>query len=274
MAYSDPADTAGQFALPRMTPVVKALLIANLALALPFLFLYDAVSFLRGVHNALGLDVTAWRELAPWFPVWQLVTYGFLHSAHEPMHLLGNLIGLYFFGTWLESLLGARRFLLVYGAGIVLPGLVQLLVALSFGQSLFVVGASGAVLLLVVAMATLRPQAMVIVLFVPVRLWLVATVYVLLDLFGLVRGAGNAAHVVHLGGAALGFALAKTGALWWDPWDAMAARKQARAQQSALDDEARLDALLERIHRQGIASLSDSEKAFLKRMSARRGGGL
>ena len=274
MAYSDPADTAGQFALPRMTPAVKALLIANLALALPFLFLYDAVPFLRGVHTALALDVDAWRDHAPWFPVWQLATYGFLHSAHEPMHLLGNLIGLYFFGTWLESLLGTRRFLLVYGLGIVVPGLVQLLVALAFGQSLLVVGASGAVLLLVVAMATLRPQAMVIVLFVPVRLWLVATVYVLLDLFGLVRGGGGAAHVVHLGGAALGFALAKTGALWWDPWDAYAARKVARERQSAVDDEARLDALLDRIHKQGIASLSESEKAFLKRMSARRGGGL
>jgi membrane associated rhomboid family serine protease len=274
MAYSDPADTAGQFALPRMTPVVKTLLLVNLALALPFLFLYDAVPFLRGVHGALALDVTAWRELAPWLPLWQLVTYGFLHSANEPMHLLGNLIGLYFFGTWLESLLGARRFLLVYMAGIVLPGLVQLLVALLLGQSLLVVGASGAVLLLVVAMATLRPQAMVIVLFVPVRLWLVATVYVLLDLFGLVRGAGNAAHVVHLGGAALGFVLAKTGALWWDPWEAMETRKQARARQDVLDDEARLDALLERIHKQGIASLSDSEKAFLKRMSTRRNGGL
>lgn len=274
MAYSDPADTAGQFALPRMTPVVKALLIANLALALPFLFLYDAVPFLRAVHTALALDVTAWREYAPWLPLWQLVTYGFLHSANEPMHLLGNLIGLYFFGTWLESLLGARRFLLVYMAGIVVPGLVQLLVALVFGQSLLVVGASGAVLLLVVAMATLRPQAMVIVLFVPVRLWLVATVYVLLDLFGLVRGGGGAAHVVHLGGAALGFALAKTGALWWDPWEAYAARKVSRERQSAADDEARLDALLDRIHKQGIASLSEGEKAFLKRMSARRGGGL
>ncbi|MBM3988852.1 MAG: rhomboid family intramembrane serine protease [Planctomycetes bacterium] len=274
MSYSDPADTAGQFALPRMTPVVKALLIANLALALPFLFFYEFVPFLPEVHRTLSLDVAAWRELAPWLPVWQLATYGFLHSAHEPMHLLGNLIGLYFFGTWLESLLGARRFLLVYLAGIVLPGLVQLLVALLFGQPLLVVGASGAVLLLVVAMATLRPQALVIVLFVPVRLWLVATVYVLLDLFGLVRGVGGAAHVVHLGGAALGFALAKTGALWWDPWDAMADRKRARAHQNALDDEAQLDALLERIHQRGIASLSESEKAFLKRMSARRSGGL
>ncbi|MBM3992128.1 MAG: rhomboid family intramembrane serine protease [Planctomycetes bacterium] len=274
MAYSDPADGSGQFALPRMTRVVKTLLVLNLALALPFLFLYEVVPFLPNVHDTLSLDVDAWRESAPWFPLWQLVSYGFLHSPHEPMHVLGNLIGLYFFGTWLESLIGARRFLLWYLAGIVLPGFVQLCVALVLGSKLSVVGASGAVLLLVVAMATLRPQALVIVLFVPVRLWLVATVYVLLDLFGLVRGAGNAAHVVHLGGAALGFGLAKSGALWWEPWTALSARRQARAQQDVLDDEARLDALLERIHQRGIASLSESERAFLKRMSSRRGGGL
>ncbi len=274
MAYVDPADTAGQFALPRMTSVVKALLVVNVALALPFLFLYDAVPFVAQVHNALALNAPMWRELAPWFPLWQVFTYGFLHSAHEPMHLLGNLIGLYFFGTWLESLLGPRRFLLIYGLGIVVPGVLQLLVALLFGQSLPVVGASGAVLLLVVAMATLRPQAMVIVLFIPVRLWLVATVYVGLDLFGLVRGAVGVAHLVHLAGAALGFALAKSGALWWDPWAAAAARKEARRQASAAEDEARLDQLLERIHKQGIGSLSDREREFLKRMSGRRSGGL
>jgi membrane associated rhomboid family serine protease len=274
MAYVDPADTAGQFALPRMTSVVKALLVVNVALALPFLFLYDAVPFFAKIHNALALNVPMWRELAPWPPLWQVFTYGFLHSPNEPMHLLGNLIGLYFFGTWLESLLGPRRFLSIYGLGIVVPGVLQLLVALMFGQSLIVVGASGAVLLLVVAMATLRPQAMVIVLFVPVRLWLVATVYVGLDLFGLVRGSGGAAHVVHLGGAALGFVLAKSGALWWDPWAAMAARSEARRQASVAEDEARLDQLLDRIHKQGIGSLSERERDFLKRMSGRRGGGL
>lgn len=271
-SFSDGPERVPQVAMPRMTPVVKALLVTNAALALPFLFLVGALPFLRTIHEALALDVPAWRDNAPLVPLWQVLTYGFLHDTDSPMHLIGNLIGLYFFGTWLEGLIGSRRFLLVYLVGIVVPGVVQLATALAFGMNLLVVGASGAVLLLVVAVATLQPNAMVLVFFFPVRLWVVASVYVLLDLFGLVRGAGGTAHLVHLSGAALGFALAKSGGLWFDPFDAWRARSAARADAQRESDEQRLDALLERIHKQGIGSLSDREREFLKRMSSRRGG--
>ncbi len=36
------------------------------------------------------------------------------------------------------------------------------------------------------------------------------------------------------------------------------------------DDEVRMDRLLEKIHREGMASLSRAEKDFLKRMSSKR----
>jgi membrane associated rhomboid family serine protease len=275
MAFDDNSGSVPTLALPRMTPVVRVLVIANIALALPFLFLIGVFPILERVLHWLSLSLHEWRELAPFVPLWQLVTFGFVHSPDSPMHLFGNLLALYFFGTWLEGLVGSRRFVWLYGLGLVVPALVRVVSYLLFGGGAptIVLGASGAVMMVVVAMATLRPQATVILLFFPLKLWILAAFLVFLDLFGLVRGAGGTDSVVHLSGAALGFALAKFGWLWFDPVEAWRERSQAQRATEVQDDERKLDELLERIHREGIGSLSSRERAFLKRMSSRRGGG-
>ncbi len=261
--------------LPSMTPVVRALIIANVALALPFLFLIGQFPILGRVMYWLSLDLHDWVGLAPFVPVWQIVTFGFIHSPDSPMHLFGNLLGLYFFGTWLEGLVGSRRFAWLYALGIVVPGLVRVLAYVLFGDGapISVLGASGAVMMVVIAMAVLQPHTTVIVLFFPLKLWILASALVFLDVFGLVRGAGGTDSIVHLSGAALGFALAKFGWLWFDPVEAWQARAKAHRASEIQDDERKLDELLERIHREGIGSLSARERDFLKRMSSRRGGG-
>jgi membrane associated rhomboid family serine protease len=49
-----------------------------------------------------------------WFP-WTLFTYGFLHS--EPIHLLFNLIFLYYISTLFYTFFTTRQFLTVYFLG-------------------------------------------------------------------------------------------------------------------------------------------------------------
>ncbi|NUP96242.1 MAG: rhomboid family intramembrane serine protease [Planctomycetaceae bacterium] len=271
MATYDDGYSRGPSGAFRLTPVVKALLIANTLIALPFLFLVDAVPLLRTVFDVLALDVPTWREWAPLFPVWQLFTFGFLHDPDSPFHLLFNLMGLFFFGTTVESLVGKRRFLLLYALGIVVPGILQLALSLAMGANTMVVGASGAILMLLIIVATLYPSRPIVLLFVPMPIWLAAVIFVGLDLFGLIRGGVGTAYLVHLGGAALGFVLAKSGAIWFDPFEAWAARKAVKQVEDQQNDEQRLDELLARIHREGIGSLSGREREFLKRMSARRG---
>jgi membrane associated rhomboid family serine protease len=267
----DSFDSGPRIGLPGVTPVVQSILWTNVVIGVLFLFLGGNATFAK-IHEVLALDIDAWREHFPLVPVWQLATFGFLHSTGDPMHLVMNMIGLYFLGTMLEGILGSRRFAVLYGAGVLVPAVLQLAVALSFDQHLLVVGASGAVLALVVALATMRPHALFYLLLAPVKLWVIAVVYVMLDLFGLVRGGGDAAHVVHLGGAALGFAAVKLHWVWYDPFAALEARREAKVRENAQDDAQRLDELLARIHRDGIGSLSEREKAFLKRMSSRRDG--
>jgi len=43
-----------------------------------------------------------------------------------------------------------------------------------------------------------------------------------------------------------------------------------KAVENAAEDERRMDQLLEKIHREGMASLSKGEREFLKRVSSRR----
>lgn len=278
--YEDGEGGGGpQWVTPSVPTVTRRLLWIQIGIGLAVLLLsrVGALAALIDVpYRLLELDIDAWRR-PPWFPVWQLVSYGFLHSKDSPLHLLFNMLGLYFFGGMLERLIGGRRFLVFFLAAIAVGGAAQLALSLALGESVPVVGASGAVVFLVVAMAVLRPSMTILMMFVPARLWVVAVIYVALDLLGLLDalsspGHAGVAYMVHLAGAAFGFAAAKLGWLWFDPLAAWQSHKAAKQVEDLRSDEDKLDELLGRIHREGIGALSKREREFLKRMSARRGG--
>lgn len=241
-------------------------------------FLVGDTGIGRRVWETFALNPVQWREWFPFTPLWQLVTYGALHSTADPMHLLFNLLALYGFGSLFEGVFGPRRMALWFGAAVLVGGVTQLSYNLAVGALAPTVGASGAVMFLIVAMATLQPSLPVFFLIVRMRLVTLALILVALDLLRVVwalKGeGGDVAFVVHLSGAALGFAVVRWRWAWVDPLAELQARREAKQLASQVEDERRLDQLLERIHREGIGSLSERERAFLKRMSARRGGGL
>lgn len=265
-----------QLALPPLTPVTRRLLVVNAAI---FLVAWLLRLFAPGAHDALytvlALDPWAWREWFPLVPVWQLGTYGFLHSTSSLGHLFWNLLQLYFFGTMLEGMLGGRRFLTTYLAAMLAGALLHLVVEGLTGAERPVVGASGAALGVVVATAVLRPRAQVLLLFIPVQLWVLAGGIVLLDLMaaleGLVRGASDGvAHWVHLGGALWGFLAARLGWVRIDWLERLRARRAVSAEQARREEQREMDRLLAKIHQEGIGSLTRSERAFLERVSSRR----
>src|ERR1700722_6382024 len=55
--------------------------------------------------------------------VWTLLTYSFLHSPTNLLHIVCNLLALYFLGRELMPMLGTRRFFGLYGTAIMLGGL-------------------------------------------------------------------------------------------------------------------------------------------------------
>ncbi len=90
--------------------------------------------------------------------VYELITFQFLHGGW--LHLLGNMIGLYFFGRAMEAMLGSRGMLKLYLASGTLGGLLQ--VALGFAFPTYfgggVLGASAGVFGLIAAFATHAPD--------------------------------------------------------------------------------------------------------------------
>jgi len=280
--YDEPfepdSDSGGgpTFGLPPIRSVTRVLLWTLGVIGL-LGFLAGDLPGVRSVYNLLALDPVLWSEWSPFFPVWQLVTYGFLHETRDPLHLLFNLLALYGFGSLFESSFGPRRMLWWFLAALAVGGVAQLLFSVLVGASALTVGASGAVLFLIVAVAVLQPNLPVFFLIVRLRLKTLALILVGVDVvrlvFALKGSSGNVAFIVHLAGAALGFLAVRQRWVWIDPLAELESRREARAVASREDDERRLDALLERIHKEGIGSLSAREREFLKRMSARRGGG-
>jgi membrane associated rhomboid family serine protease len=70
---------------------------------------------------------------------WRLLTAAFLH--YGPLHLLMNMLGLYWFGSALEQRIGSGRFLLLY----LVSGLAGSAGALIIDPGALTVGASGAI---------------------------------------------------------------------------------------------------------------------------------
>ena len=272
-AYEDPPEYRGggaTISFPPIAQLTKKLIWINAGVFLFFFALVPRSDAVRALYEGLGLNLSQWREWFPLVPLWQLLTYGFLHDTHGIGHLFFNCLGLYFFGSMVEQAVGARRYLWLYLAAIAFGGAAELLVDLPTGRDPLVVGASGAVLFLIVVAAVLNPSRMVIFIFVPMRLRTMALIFVGLDLFALISpGASGKALTVHLAGAAFGFAAAKLGWIWVDPLEALQKRRDELEEQREGADVERLDELLARIHREGIGSLSASEREFLKRVSKR-----
>ena len=264
------------FGLPPLTPMVKRLMIINVSVYAVFVLLDLFAAPMRDlVTNVFVLDGGVWASFFPFVPFWQLLSYGFLHHP-APSHILFNMLGLYFFGTMVESTVGPRRFLTTYLLALVIGGLAFIVLGALLGKEWSVVGASGAVLAMIVAAATMRPNAQVIFIMFPIKLKWLAGLIVAMDLingaYSLKLGAvdGGTAHVVHLAGAAFGFLAVRRRWIWADPMQRIQARRSIAHEEQRQSNERRMDSLLQKIHREGIQSLTRSERTFLKRTSSRR----
>lgn len=160
------------------------------------------------------------RELGSWFAfnprdavfggqLWTFLTYQFLHGDFG--HLLWNMLGLFFLGPLVERSFGARRFLVFYLACGVAGSVLMALVSPFVGASVIspdadLVGASGAVLGVLIAAAIRFPQVEVLVFFLfPVKIRIIAGVALFVGVYTLISGGDNAGgEAAHLGGLALG----------------------------------------------------------------------
>jgi membrane associated rhomboid family serine protease len=202
---------------------------------------------------------------------WTLVTYMFLHGGLG--HIFWNMLGLYFFGPRVESRMGSQRFLTLY----LVSGIVGALFSVVLAPRYAVLGASGAVLGVLMAFARFWPRERLYIWGVlPIEARWLVLIYAAIDILGF-NGFGRLgiANVAHLGG----FAGALLYLLFLERRQGARRFKQAaapRVAESALGNwrnvdrgsihavnREEVDRILDKISASGLASLTPQERQFL-----------
>ena len=179
-----------------LTDVIKNILLLNVIVFLLVHFIFKDLN--------LWPYFTLYPIGSPLFEPYQIVSHMFMHGGIQ--HILFNMLALVFLGPMVEQVLGAKRFLTLY----LLCGLASAAAHLLIDGQHPAVGASGAVMGVVIAFATMFPNVklMVFPIPVPVRAAILAVIYVGLDLYlGMTSANTGVAHFAHLGGAVTGFIL-------------------------------------------------------------------
>ena len=225
------------------------------------------------------------------FQPWSFVTYAFLHAGF--WHLFWNMYLLYWFGLYVLNLFTSKRFLTIYLLGAINGGLFYVLAYNLFpvfnNISSNLMGASAAVLAIVIFIATYTPDAMVRIFTFRIKLWQIGLVMVLLDLFQLPSSGNAGGLIAHMGGAIFGYVYAiqlKKGndiGIWFENFMDLLVNlfksnkykhfKQVhKTKQSAPKNTKRnpttnyqikIDRILDKIGKSGYDSLTKAEKDFL-----------
>lgn len=228
----------------------------------------------------------------------RLITSGFLHTGW--LHLIINMFSLYFFSGSVEMYLGSFQFLLVYFISLVGGNLLGLYVHRHY-SGYRSVGASGAVCGIMFASIALFPGMEIGLFPLPISFpaWLYGLAFIAFSIYGISAKRGTVSHEVHLGGALAGLLIAiilRPAAALQNYWVILLMAvpciiflyllitrpamllvggpftKKRRPsltvdQKYNLDKAGRqqeIDAILEKIHQKGMASLSKSEKGKLE----------
>lgn len=227
---------------------------------------------------------------------WTLITYAFMHAGL--WHILGNMIILYFSGRFFLTFFSPKRLLNYYFLGAIAGAILfmvsyNLLPVFDDGTHHHLIGASAAIMAILVGVAAQAPEMKIKFFMFNIKLWWIAAFFVGKDLLFIpIENPGG--HIAHLGGAALGFLYTKQLAegrdigAWWEkfmdwivglfsthstrPFKKVYKNKHKQTgprgpyesgQKNKIEKQKRIDAILDKISKNGYDCLSKEEKEFL-----------
>lgn len=218
---------------------------------------------------------------------WTFLTYMVTHYGF--LHLLFNMLWLFWFGRLLMTTLGDSHLLWLFIGGGVTGALLYVAGQATFpavADSSYLCGASAAVLSVMTATAMRTPNmTMNLFLFGEVKLKWIAIACILLTFAG-VGGGNGGSQAAHLGGVLFGASFILALRRGFDPSKRIAPRQATRparprnnvkrdgnavamAASGRLGDPARLDELLDKIRLSGYQSLTAAERRELNALSQR-----
>ncbi|MDG2123314.1 MAG: rhomboid family intramembrane serine protease, partial [Verrucomicrobiales bacterium] len=218
----DDGGAGGGLGDPRSWTAVKVLLFLNLGVFVlqHFVFRNGAPFWHPDGNPAGGVSAQGLMD----GEIWGLFTYMFVHSGFQAgglafLHILGNMLILFFIGRHVERMVGRVWFYVLFVGG----GLAGALLELVISRNTYIIGASGATMAVLLAFATSEPERRIMMLIpLPVEVKLrtlgrlVLGISLVLGVIAKLAGpsAGgmgnmvlNVAHFTHLGGALFGMLL-------------------------------------------------------------------
>lgn len=268
----------------RQANIVEKFISINLAVFI-LLFVFNTIGFLFQTNNAIVnwfiLPATLDEFL---FKPWTIITYGFVHI--EFLHILMNLISLYYIGNLFIQYFTPKQFITFYVLGTFFGGLIFMLSYNFFPAfknditNSALLGASAGVSAIFIGIATYIPNYQFkIPLIGYVKLWYLAAIWVALDIIQI--PAGNAGgRLAHIGGALFGFLYVSQAsnidiAVWPKIKSFFTAKqkplktvykskkKTVKKQTNTTYKQQKINAILDKISKSGYDTLSQEEKDFL-----------
>ena len=144
--------------------------------------------------------------------IWRLITSAFCHDRFGILHIVFNMLFLYWFGRFVEATYGSKEFLCFYLVAALVASFAFIGLELFTGDRHGAIGASGAVMGVVCVFAMWNPHHTIRMYFMfPIQIRYLLLIYVIFDLHpvlltlsGTVTHTG-VAHAAHLGGLLFGY---------------------------------------------------------------------
>ena len=235
------------------------------------------------IYHIFTLDPNYTRLL---YQPWGILTSIFSHF--DFIHLLFNMVFLYFAGKIYEDIFDSKRLLITYIIGGIFGGLAEIIIQSLFfplKESALVVGASGSIMAIFVAVAFHSPN-MKVQLFgrFSIRLYFVALFFLIQDIIGIGKNDGIA-HFAHLGGAIFGVLSVQNSTLLnrietgftslFKGKFGTSKKQQPKSRfksnedynQERREQQIQTDKILDKISKGGYESLTKQEKDFLFKQS-------
>jgi len=175
-----------------MNTILIGIIVANVLISYKG---FNDLSFFRKYEFHVG-SIRAGEQI-------RMLSSGFLHA--DMMHLLFNMLTLWFFAPVVLQWLGDFSFLLVYFGSLIFGSLLTMLFHKN-DYSYRAVGASGAVTGVLYSAILLQPDMMLGIFFViPIPAYLFGILYLLYSIYGMKAKNDNIGHTAHFGGAIGGY---------------------------------------------------------------------
>lgn len=282
---------------------LRRLILINIGVFI-FVHLVALVLFLFNITAGQFNPVVRWFSL-PAYPgdlllrPWTIITYMFLHEGL--FHIVFNLLWLFWFGRIFLTSFRQKQLVSVYLLGGFAGGFLFILaynvfpVFDQYKMGSLALGASAAVMAIVVAISAYKPNYTINLLLIgPVKIKYIAIVVVILDVVS-IRMGNAGGHIAHLGGALFGFWFAEKAKAGKNitkgfnrfldkvftflgggkshlhvshkkstfKWRNTREMDDFEYNRREADDQERMDEILDKISRKGYASLTKEEKEFL-----------